>query len=110
MAGTEGIDPLDSRSVDSDWSVRSPSAIHQLWRYGRVWVAPAVLWVLGVTALREPLGTWLNGQNAYDQAALEEWLKEARGFRQTLPEMIEDYLQRAQRLADLKANAGQGSD
>jgi signal transduction histidine kinase len=70
-----------------------------------VWLAPAVLWVLVVVALREPLRTWLNGQDYYDQAALEEWLKEARGFRETLPDMIEDYLRRSHRLADLKARA-----
>jgi signal transduction histidine kinase len=66
-----------------------------------------VLWILVIVALREPLTTWLHGQDAYDQDVLEEWLKEARGFRQTLPEMIEDYLQRASRLADLRASAEQ---
>jgi signal transduction histidine kinase len=81
------------------------SGARQLWRHGRVWLAPAVLWVLVVVALREPLRTWLNGQDAYDQAALEEWLKEARGFRETLPDMVEEYLRRARHLADLKARA-----
>src|SRR5262245_50781025 len=99
MAKTAANGPFANGSGE-DGPVRSAGA-RQLWRYGSVWVAPAVLWVLVVIALREPLTTWLKGQNAYDQAALEEWLKEARGFRQTLPEMIEDYLQRASRLADL---------
>jgi signal transduction histidine kinase len=72
-----------------------------LWNYGRALALPALLWVLFIVALQEPLRTWLNGQDAYDRAALEEWLKEARGFRQTLPEMIEEYLQRAGRVNEL---------
>jgi signal transduction histidine kinase len=97
-------------STSGDDESRAPSGLQLLWRYGRVWGVPAVLWVLVVIALREPLTTWLHGQNAYDQAALEEWLKEARGFRQTLPEMIEDYLQRANRLASLQAQKGPVSE
>jgi signal transduction histidine kinase len=92
-----------------DLPATSARGVPWLWRYGRVWLAPAVLWVLVVVALREPLATWFKGQDAYDQAALEEWLKEARGFRQTLPDLIEDYLQRrARRLADLKARPDPG--
>ena len=34
---------------------------------------------------------WLDGEDSYDRAALEEWLDESRGFRETLPEMVADY-------------------
>jgi signal transduction histidine kinase len=74
-----------------------------MWRYGRALAAPVLLWVLVVVALREPVENWLRGDESYDQAALEEWLDEARGFRETLPEMIDSYLGRAARLAQLRA-------
>jgi signal transduction histidine kinase len=72
------------------------------WRYGRALAAPVLLWVLVVVALREPVEVWLRGDETYDQAALQEWLEEARGFRETLPEMIENYLSHKKRLAALK--------
>jgi signal transduction histidine kinase len=72
------------------------------WRYGRALAAPVLLWVLVVVALREPVEVWLRGDETFDQAALVEWLEEARGFRETLPEMIENYLSHTQRLAALK--------
>jgi signal transduction histidine kinase len=54
-----------------------------------------LLWGLVVIALREPLETWLHGEDSYDRAALQEWLEEARGYRQTLREMVDDYLEQA---------------
>jgi signal transduction histidine kinase len=72
------------------------------WRYARTLAAPLLLWILVVIALREPLKTWLHGEESYDQAALQEWLEEARGFRQSLPEMVEDYLARARLYAQLR--------
>ncbi|HEY7315047.1 MAG TPA: HAMP domain-containing sensor histidine kinase [Gemmataceae bacterium] len=72
------------------------------WRYARTLAAPLLLWILVVIALREPLRTWLHGEESYDQAALQEWLEEARGFRQSLPEMVEDYLARVRHYAELR--------
>src|SRR5690348_1295359 len=68
----------------------------RLWSYARVLAAPLLLWGLVVVALREPLQTWLDGEKGYDEAVLREWLDEARGYRGTLHEMVEDYLSRAQ--------------
>jgi signal transduction histidine kinase len=58
-------------------------------------------------ALRDPLKTWVRGEEGYDEAALQEWLEEARGFRETLPEMVENYLARVRAAEALRA-AGAG--
>ncbi len=81
--------------ADVDPTASTSTERSQFWRYARTLAAPLLLWILVVIALREPLQTWLHGEESYDQAALQEWLEEARGFRQTLPEMVEDYLARA---------------
>jgi signal transduction histidine kinase len=75
---------------------------NRTWQYARALAAPMLLWLLVVFALREPLGTWLHGADSYDQAALQEWLRETLAFRETLPEMVEDYLSRAHRFAALR--------
>jgi signal transduction histidine kinase len=71
-------------------------------RYLRALAAPLFLWILLVLTLREPMIAWLRGENSYDRDVLEEWLEEARSFRQTLPEMIEDYLARVRRFEELR--------
>jgi signal transduction histidine kinase len=68
------------------------------WSYVRTLAAPVLLWVLVAFALREPLRSWLSGEDTYDEATLQEWLEEARGGAGTLPEMVESYLTR-ERLA-----------
>jgi signal transduction histidine kinase len=45
-------------------------------------------------AVREPLRFWLQGSEGYDEQAMREWLEEARAFRETLPELTENYLKR----------------
>lgn len=55
---------------------------------------PAFLWGLLLLAVSDPLRLWLYGQDDYDRAALKEWLEEARGARESLPEMVRDYLAR----------------
>jgi signal transduction histidine kinase len=87
-------------NADSTDSLRTGRS--QFWRYARALAAPLLLWILVVIALQKPLQTWLHGEQGYDQAALQEWLEEARDFRQTLPEMVEDYLERARRYAELR--------
>src|SRR5579875_3016934 len=69
----------------------------RFWNYTRILAAPLLLWALVLVALREPLRTWLEGEKGYDEAALREWLDEARGPRGTLREMLEDYLSCARR-------------
>jgi signal transduction histidine kinase len=80
-----------------------------LGRYARALAAPLVLWILLVVTLREPLLAWLRGENTYDREVLQEWLEEARGFRDTLPEMIDSYLKLVRQHEDLrKAPANPG--
>jgi signal transduction histidine kinase len=64
----------------------------QLWRYVRALAAPLLLWTIFVIFLIKPLQTWLQGDRDYDEAAMQEWLEETRGFHETLPEMVRDYL------------------
>src|SRR5947209_4276838 len=78
------------------------SKLRRIGRYGRALAVPLLLWALVAFALREPVGTWLRGEDGYDQAALQEWLLESRGFRETLPEMVEAYLTRARELDQLQ--------
>jgi signal transduction histidine kinase len=81
--------------ADSNLSIGSVRRRKRLWKYARVLVAPLLLWGLVVVALRVPLQTWLDGEKGYDEAVLHEWLDEARGYRGTLREMVEDYLSRS---------------
>jgi signal transduction histidine kinase len=70
--------------------------------YARTLIAPLVVWALLIITLREPIWSWLRGENSYDRTVLREWLTEARGFRETLPEMIEQYLLRLREQADVE--------
>jgi signal transduction histidine kinase len=88
--------------ADTNPVPESKSRRKRLWSYARILAAPLLLWGLVVVALREPLQTWLDGERGYDEAALREWLDEARGYRGTLREMIEDYLDRAREYVKLR--------
>jgi len=67
----------------------------RFWRYVRGLAAPVLLWSLFVGLLVNTLWSRLRGGEAYDQAALREWVEESRVFRETLPEMVRNYLQAA---------------
>jgi signal transduction histidine kinase len=64
----------------------------QLWRYVRGLAAPVLLWSLFAAVLVQPLGSWLKGNEWYDEGIIHEWIEETRIFRQTLPEIARDYL------------------
>jgi signal transduction histidine kinase len=64
----------------------------QFWRYVRGLAAPVLLWSLFAVVLVETLQTWLKGDEYYDRAALQEWIEEARVFRETLPKLVHEYL------------------
>jgi signal transduction histidine kinase len=83
----------------------TPRRRGQLGRYARALAAPVLLWGLLALALREPISAWLRGENSFDRTVLQEWLREARGFRETLPEMIDSYLARARRYNELKGRS-----
>jgi signal transduction histidine kinase len=82
----------------------------RLWSYARALAAPLLLWGLFAIALREPLQIWLDGERGYDEAALREWLDEARGYRGTLREMVEDYLDQARTYAIVSQGHPRHSD
>jgi signal transduction histidine kinase len=82
----------------------------RFWRYARILAAPLLLWGLVIVALRVPLETWLDGEKGYDEAVLHEWLDEARGYRGTLREMVEEYLARAQEYVRLQRSLPQHPD
>jgi signal transduction histidine kinase len=63
-----------------------------IWRYVRGLAAPLLLWGLFVAVLVQILPSWLRGNEEYDDKAVREWIDEARVFRETLPEMVRDYL------------------
>lgn len=88
--------------ADTDPIAELSGRRRRFWSYARILVAPLLLWGLVVVALRAPLQTWLNGEQVYDEAVLREWLDEARGYRGTLREMVEEYLARAQEYVRLR--------
>jgi signal transduction histidine kinase len=68
-----------------------------------LWV-PVLLAALAALLLREPIVSWLKGEEAYDEAALTEWIQEARVY-QTLPELVDDLLKKTSELDRLKNQA-----
>lgn len=85
-----------------------PSFWKSLRGYVRAFSAPLLLWALLAFFLYQPLSQWVAGDRAYDEAALQEWVEESRGLRETLPEMIEDYVQRTADLAQLEKDSAAG--
>jgi signal transduction histidine kinase len=89
--------------IPSDDAGPAPSWWKRLLGPARVLAAPLLLCALVLVALGHPLGTWLRGENTYDEASLQEWLEEARSFRETLPEMVEEYFGRLRLYAQVRA-------
>lgn len=63
------------------------------WAYLRALAGPVLLWCLLLGLAVETFRARLHGDEAYDEAALREWIEEARVFRENLPGLIHDYLQ-----------------
>jgi signal transduction histidine kinase len=80
-----------------------PNNRKQFWRYVRGLAAPVLLWGLFAAVLGEQLQTWLKGDVHYDEAALREWIEEARVFRETLPRAVRDYVEKWQRFGSDRA-------
>src|SRR5262245_65494361 len=78
-----------------------------LWQYLRVALVPLLLVGLAVVTLREPVVSWLSGEERYDQDALKEWLLEAKVY-QTLPEVVGDYLKMHAHYRQLQRLAEEG--
>ena len=67
----------------------------RFWRYSRGLAAPILLWCLFLGVLIDTLRSHMRGNEEYDEAALREWAAESRVFRDSLPEMVRDYLDAA---------------
>lgn len=93
-----------------------PGPWRRAWQYGRALLAPVVIWMLLVAVLVTPAAGWLNSEDSYDQAVMQEWLDEARNPDATLAELVAGYLRAARRFAPLRAQvrshpgAGQGGE
>jgi signal transduction histidine kinase len=109
MATTEPgeVGHADLSMWGEEQSPHTPLGWRRLWRYGRALVAPVLIWVLLVGALVGPVMDWLNSEDRYDRAAIQEWLEEARNPDATLSELVEQYHTRVQHYALVKE---QGAD
>src|SRR5262245_1667062 len=65
------------------------------------WV-PVVLALLAVLLLREPLVSWLQGEERYDREALKEWVQESRVYL-TLPELVNGWVEQHKTWQELQA-------
>src|SRR5207245_1454063 len=83
------------RAADSAQGLSFMPEPRRFWRYWRGLAAPVLLWCLLCGVLVDTLRSHMRGNEEYDEAALREWAAEARNFRDTLPEMIRDYLDAA---------------
>lgn len=82
----------------------------RLGRYARGLALPALLWAVFLAFVGQVGPTWLRGDEEYDEQALREWLDEARVFRESLPEMVRDFLDDVKRARALDAGAGHRDD
>jgi signal transduction histidine kinase len=64
------------------------------WRYLRGVMVPLLLWTVFVGALfAYTMRSGTNADEQYDEAALREWIEEARVHRETLPQLVREYRQ-----------------
>jgi signal transduction histidine kinase len=68
--------------------------LRRLWRYSRALLAPLLIWLLLVGALG-----WLYSEESYDEAAMKEWIEEARNNDKTLADLVQEYESSLQVLA-----------
>lgn len=67
------------------------------WPYVRSLAAPGLLLILCAVVVVQPMRSWLEGEARFDEAAIREWIEEARVFKDTLPEMARAYLQQLEK-------------
>ena len=67
--------------------------LRRFWRYSRALVAPLVIWLLLVGALITPVLGWLRSEEGYDEAAMREWIQEARNTDKTLADLVGQYVE-----------------
>lgn len=70
----------------------TPRGPHRFWQYARGLAAPVLLWALFLGVLLDTYQSRLRGDVPHDEAALREWVEEARVSRETLSGLVRDYL------------------
>src|SRR4051812_20861545 len=70
------------------------------WRYGRAMIVPGLIWLMLLAVVFGPLRNRTGGQDRYDQAALREWIEEARLPNKTLAGLIDDYFEAVTELSE----------
>jgi signal transduction histidine kinase len=83
---------------------------HRFWRYVRGLAAPLLLWGLVVVVLAQLLPAWLGGDEDYDARAMREWIDEANASRESLPQMVADYLEQMARTRASNPSADPSTD
>lgn len=73
-----------------------------LWRYGRTLAAPLLLWGVLIGAMAVPLLGWLDSEDEYDRAAMQEWIDEARNSEATLADRVGRYVALVNAYAELE--------
>jgi signal transduction histidine kinase len=73
--------------------------IRRFWRYSRALLAPLLIWLLLVGALVPPVLGWLHSEERYDEAAMQEWIEEARNNDKTLADLVGEYVESLRALA-----------
>ena len=56
-----------------------------------LFLVPLFFWAIALFAISDALLFWIKGEAKYEQNILKEWLEEARVFRKSLPELIDNY-------------------
>ena len=56
-----------------------------------LFLVPLFFWAIALFAISDALLFWIKGEAKYEQNILKEWLEEARVFRRSLPELIDNY-------------------
>ena len=56
-----------------------------------LFLLPLFFWAIALFAISDALLFWIKGESKYEQNILKEWLEEARVFRKSLPELIDNY-------------------
>jgi signal transduction histidine kinase len=72
------------------------------WRYSRALVAPVLIWVLLGALVLNPIYEWLRGEEAYDSAAMQEWIEEARNADATLADLAAEYDHAARQFLEIR--------
>jgi signal transduction histidine kinase len=93
-----------SPSTEKVGSANARDPDRPLWRYSRVLAVPLLIFSVLVAALILPVLSWLEGEDEYDKAAMQEWIDEARNSEVTLADLVGRYVAAVNEYARLEAD------